>query len=233
MAVEIDLEMYLSEIQARGSRLPPLPENDEESSMEQIASESSSSPHSLAALHEKLEQARCSLPRSHKLFRYNPMHDLESLWWIALHFVVNKEARLASSSDLLGSSGTPSYQSHTASTSEARTSQCNLNGTQLAFARSLFGDGQSRWMALIADKLLQTHLQSRSPPLDRIGEALCGLRYYLYQRYAVVGREDYEIDKSVCAKGAMYRIFEAYFHAILKILEEGDVTVSSLPPTDR
>ena len=230
MAVEVDQGMYLSQLPGQGDQQPALPEDDRKTAMQRMADRlRGQAPPLQTTLYQQLEQECSSNPTPPQVFRYNPTHDLESLFWIALYFVVNKEAQLAPLPNHSSSSGTSDHRTHAASAQPAPVLQYNLGDARLSFARELFYSPGPRVVALIAPGPLHTHFGSRPAPLNKIGAELQKLRYWLYKHYTTIEQAGYKIDKDVCKNGGLYSLFITYFSAIAKILEEQDVTVSSLP----
>jgi hypothetical protein len=136
-------------------------------------------------------------------FRYNPTHDLESVLWIAIYFVVNMETSIANTWD-------------------------RLADDQLRFARSLFYGGEARILAMTIpeDSPLDKHMQSLGPHLTVICKALIELRGFLCEHYLQIESPGFIIDNMVCSE--LYEKFMAAFERMLEKLEEDDIVVAPL-----
>ena len=136
-------------------------------------------------------------------FFYNPTHDLESLFWIAIYFLVNKET----SSD-------GNWQP--------------LTKSQVKYAQSLFYDFSSRIEAIIIVQYnpLEIHLESLPRHLLPICERLIRLRQRLREHYDSIEKPGYKITKDVCQ--TLYHHFLDAFEAIEAMLTQKDVIIADL-----
>ncbi|KAI0093394.1 hypothetical protein BDY19DRAFT_990038 [Irpex rosettiformis] len=209
--------------------------------------------------HELVHQYTEPVTNSGQIFLYNPTHDLESLWWIAVYFVVNRETSLvvpASSRD--GPAPMKSYQrdithpdpkhgvtQQEESTQEVMAEQLlhlnsnneasvvhNLDDTQREYVRSLFYDKSARALAIgrIAATPLDEHMEKLPAHLRAIGRQLIKLRQDLRMHYDTIESPGYEIDKMVCSKTRLYSAFRDAFISTLKILKPLDIITSPLLP---
>lgn len=155
-----------------------------------------------------------------KPFSYNPLHDLESIWWIAVYFVVNKETGLAiRKRPISGEAESVNY--------------AHLTEDQRKYARSLFHDFGVRLMAIRSTGAtpFDDHLRSLPSHLSHIAEKLIYLRKKLCTRYKEVEQPGFVIDKTVC--GSLYTLFDEAFEEIVGALSEEDVFVAPLKPDPR
>ncbi|KAI0683193.1 hypothetical protein BC835DRAFT_768834 [Cytidiella melzeri] len=153
-------------------------------------------------------------PAPRPVFRYNPMHDLESVWWVAVYFVVNKQTSLAA---------TRSSSNDSAFVAD---SHVNLTVDQRIYASSLFYDPSERLIAMSGSDTLDRHLRSLPSYLSEVGEALITLRKSLRGRYNYIESSDREDDQMVC--GVLYEVFADAFSTLAASLKREDITVTPL-----
>ena len=185
-------------------------------------------------LRDKSARAHSSV---HTPFHYNPTHDLESLFWIALYFVTNKEVRPAtlynSTSDLAATATStaniPLNQTHATSPPKADSSRYAPDAAQLQFAADHFYTRDARIIALSSAAPLEKYFKDRPAPFDKLGVYLCELRAQLHAHYAAIEKPGYTIDKRVCEENGLYIMFQALFAGIMKLFESQDFVVSPLP----
>ena len=236
MAVEVDQGAYLSGVSTSESQKPEASQDSLEDAVKRRNLGNNREPRTkMIDILRKLQQTTST----RKAFRYNPTHDLESLFWIALYFVINKEARPAVSSDSVSlpqnmesyPPNTPNQQSH--SSSQTLSLHYTADARQRTVARDLFYNQNARMAALVSDVPLREYFLTRQEPalLPVIGWDLCELRATLYQHYITIGKPGYHIDNSVCQKSHLYAAFESCFSSIIGIIDETqDLVVSRIPP---
>jgi hypothetical protein len=88
MAVEVDYNKYLFMIAEPQPEELKYKASDFTALMEKLRNKNNAPPK--AAKTQEIHH-NTSVSKQPRLFRYNPTHDLESLWWIAIYFVANKE----------------------------------------------------------------------------------------------------------------------------------------------
>ncbi|KAI0689963.1 hypothetical protein BC835DRAFT_217918 [Cytidiella melzeri] len=156
-------------------------------------------------------------------FSYNPIHDLESIWWIAVYFVVNKETSIAARDN-----------QGTADENQAGV-DTRLTEKQLLYARSLFYGAKARSDAVsiphTTDNPLDNHLRGLPSHLSLVCTELIELRQALRTHYATIESPEFNIDKMVCDE--LYEDFMQAFQFIIVALYEQDVTVRALPAFTR
>jgi hypothetical protein len=133
-------------------------------------------------------------------FTSNPIHDMESIWWIAVYFVVNKEARFISDPDFM----------------PVAASQHQL-ASQLFYLRS------HRVSALLGP-LLKDNASALAPCVQPIVEVLLKLRTKLVTYYQDCEQTLHE----KINEGAWWSIHDDFadeFFSIVQELETRDVLV--------
>ena len=232
MAVEVDQGTYLFRASTPKPPPPPPPQRLEDIIKQIATSLGSKPPFQEHGEHQTLQRANPPSPTTRETFRYNPAHDLESLFWIALYFVINKEAQpaaLSGRSTSLGNtltSNAPDHGSHPSP--EALSSHYKLNPKQLAFAKKVFYDRGERVVVLLSEDRLEQYFKERPQLFPEIGTHLCELRAHLHGNYITIEKPGYQIDKSVCQNTDLYTAFKACFEKIVN--ETEDVIVSPLLP---
>lgn len=142
------------------------------------------------------------------VFQYNPIHDLESLWWVAMYFLINKQSKHSPSKE-----SSPQAQGNT-----------ELTPVQRDYARSLFYGGLARLDAIHGGERLEKHMATLPSYLSPICAVLLELRRHLVDRYNQVEVDPSSIDKKACGK--LYQEFSRCFTTVVGYLKKnGDVTV--------
>ena len=154
------------------------------------------------------DDASSSTPQD---FLYNPVHDLESLWWIALYFIMNKETAL--------SPQTPHHRDSAKTRSQAPV-YAKLTEGQREFARSLFFGPEARDLAMRSsgNTRFDQHLRALPSHLSTISSALIKLRKALCNQYKKIEKPEFVIDKTAC--GSLYGLFMDTFKKIVQSLAE-------------
>ncbi|KAI0691277.1 hypothetical protein BC835DRAFT_1547500 [Cytidiella melzeri] len=212
MAVEVDQQVYIYAYESRKPKVGP------KSIDRYAAAFFRREKGNLAATGDSLSAPGPSQPpKSEKLFQYNPTHDLESLWWVAAYFVVNKETFLASPRSSSDTPVTPA-NSHSRLTEKQRT-----------YARSLFYGSLPRVIAMSSteDTPIDEHMRSLPSYLSRVCEALIELRKTLRAHYGTIEHPAFEIDKNVCNE--LYETFMDTFSALAEDLKDADIIVKPIP----
>jgi hypothetical protein len=88
MAVEVDHNRYLFMITERQQEKSKYKAADFTVFMEKLRNRNNAPP---KATETRETHHNTGIAKEPRPFRYNPTHDLESLWWIAIYFVANKE----------------------------------------------------------------------------------------------------------------------------------------------
>ncbi|KAI0093407.1 hypothetical protein BDY19DRAFT_1064761 [Irpex rosettiformis] len=149
-------------------------------------------------------------------FFYNPLHDLESIWWIAVYFVVNKKTALA-------------HRKRSAVGSDHQDIvYADLTEEQLKFARNLFYWEPARHGALNNSGItpLDKHLFSLPSYLKPICSELIKLRKTMVKHYRDIEKPGFVIDKTVCL--SIYPLFTKAFKTIMGSLAKRDILVAPL-----
>lgn len=141
------------------------------------------------------------------IFSYNPLHDMESVLWIAFHALVNNERKLASDPD----------SDAIALTEEERET-----------AAKLFYNAAERVNAMRSENgIINKALRNLPEPLKSIGESLLELKALLIDRYTTVEADPASIGANAC--GDLYDRFDNNFRFIRNTLDKlGDVTVEPI-----
>lgn len=173
-------------------------------------------------------------PDPPRTFRYNPVHDLESLWWIAVYFSVNKETRCAerTQSNAVASSSRSSTVpgSNHAESPQHRVTNHRLTRKQRTYARKLFYTEKDRILALRGGvTALDKHIRSLPKHIRKLGKKLILLRDTLCAHYTAIESAGRDVDKSAREETAVYSQFFQTFEAIVKDLLVQDIIVSPLP----
>ncbi|KAI0094207.1 hypothetical protein BDY19DRAFT_1044128 [Irpex rosettiformis] len=188
-----------------------------------------------------------------KPFYYNPTHDLESLWWISVYFVINKGTSLAVTSDDMQAtdkeySGSPncrgsmSLKEELPSCGEERElvdstdsilspTETSLTIGQRLYARKLFYNYLDRFLAMIIDESNEFDRKISKWPahLRKICTGLIRLRRSLREHYIAIEQPEFVITNKVCNVTKLYKQFRESFAFVKKLLSEGDITVAPLP----
>ncbi|KAI0084508.1 hypothetical protein BDY19DRAFT_1060215 [Irpex rosettiformis] len=109
------------------------------------------------------------------IFRYNPLHDIESVWWLLVYLLLYRP---------------PSIKSDTSS----RVS------SQSSFYRPFFSTGDTRRAAFAEEGVFTKHEKELHPALRPISKTLNEIRVLLFDRYVEVEQGDIsKIDHTVAA----------------------------------
>lgn len=116
-------------------------------------------------------QVKPQLDPSHKpsTFRHNPLHDIESLWWLLVYLTLYRSVDIQDD------------------TQERR-------DKQRAFYRPFFYDRDSRKKAFMIPGIFLSGLEQLPPALHPVAYALDGFRRDLVTRYSEVERTSGDID---------------------------------------
>lgn len=157
-------------------------------------------------------------------FHYNPLHDMESISWIIIHFILNKERSLPSGAKLNAS--VPS------ATAEAV--RIALEAEDRQFAESLFYTQAARIASFSEAGIKLRKATARLPDrLKRAGRALLNLRAALIERYRAYENSGMQEPKNACT-AELYGLFSRKLAAIQQQLEEsGDIIVSPRRPSSK
>ncbi|KAI0086085.1 hypothetical protein BDY19DRAFT_996268 [Irpex rosettiformis] len=160
-------------------------------------------------------------------FHYNPTHDLESLWWIGVYFVINKITLPAIASD-----GAPAVDSTDTILSPATSS---LTVEQRQYARRLFYSYEARSSAMSTEDTSDFDEEIMHWPahLKEICLKLIELRKRLRKHYAIIERPGFVITNQVCngttSLDSLYDTFRMTFTFLAGTLAARDITVAPLP----
>lgn len=207
MAVEVDERAYLFQEASQKNKDAEFDKSQWAAAKKDIAGNKPPSSSSEAGHSES--ESYVAPPSTTRPFFYNPLHDLESIWWIAVYFVINKET------------GLPTAES---------VDYADLTEDQRKYARSLFYGSAARGYAMrsSADALIDHHLRDLPIHLSTIAEQLIKLRKILCNRYREIEKPDFDIDKDVC--NPIYGHFVKAFRKISKSLSRQDILVAPLKP---
>lgn len=127
------------------------------------------------------------------IFCHNPLHDMESAWWIALDFLINKERSL------------PTPEADTCSDTPHDTNNADedrdigLTDVDRIYARSVFYDPLERAVIMMENCAefvgVLGNILSR---IKFIGEGLLGLKNALMQRYKIMEANGPPVAKDAC-----------------------------------
>ncbi|PSS18947.1 hypothetical protein PHLCEN_2v3163 [Hermanssonia centrifuga] len=96
------------------------------------------------------------------VFRYNPLHDLESVWWMAVYFVFNREVDIDD---------------------DGVDTETRRMESQRQFARELFYQAIPRLRVMASEAFFGSHLDCLHPSIAPIGEILEDARIELVAGY--------------------------------------------------
>lgn len=146
------------------------------------------------------------------VFHYSPVHDLESLWWIAVYFVMNKETAPVIP---------PSQQ--------ARPSALSLTEDHRRFARSLFYtlDARAETMRNLRNSAFDKHVKTLPDHLQPICDGLVHLRQTLSTHYYMTEAPESKSSDSI---EPLYVEFRAIFGNLARMLLAQDITVTPISP---
>ncbi|CCM06342.1 uncharacterized protein FIBRA_08597 [Fibroporia radiculosa] len=111
------------------------------------------------------------------VFRYNPLHDFESLWWISVYFLFNKRIAAVDQAP-------PPPHDHS---------------QQRAFASDIFYSLRGRQVALTNHHTFQKAVRSLSPVLAKFGKSVNVLRTRVVDRYENIEKNPRTIPSSTAA----------------------------------
>lgn len=141
------------------------------------------------------------------IFRYNPLHDLESLWWVAVYFLVTR--------DVTSIGGEP----------PAERSVSDINA-QRQWAEDIFWIGGNRRLPILRTGyfFLDKVIPCLHPSLIQLAWEIEAARQYLVGAYDSA-EENVDV-KFECAKG-IHHMFALRFGNIVHDLETKDIEMSS------
>lgn len=150
-------------------------------------------------------------------FRHNPLHDLESTWWIGLEFLINKD-RTVAPNEIPASSSPPENVGLTADVRQ--------------YARRLFYDLAERQAAIVDfSRKLETTLQNLPAHLPDIGENMLTLRDLLEAAYrAFEGKPDFNPEEA-CTPALYFQFANTFLEIENRLAQDGDFIVTPLRPT--
>ncbi|PSS18944.1 hypothetical protein PHLCEN_2v3160 [Hermanssonia centrifuga] len=143
----------------------------------------------------------------HIPLRYNPIHDLESLWWIAVYFVLGMQLKPDSEAESQTFCADELYP----------TTQ------QRYYAGRLFFNATSRFSVMNDSTFFAAIVQSLSPSLHDIGMVLEDVRMELFRTYSHVEQDASTIDHKA-AEGLHALLLEGFLD-IAGTLQENDLVV--------
>jgi hypothetical protein len=254
MAVEVDYNKYLFSSENTRKGRPEYNPSDYAALLQRIKNKKNTS---RAAAGTPIQQSNTTSTYSSRPFRYNPIHDLESLWWIAIYFVINKEiseARIAetdarsahdpddeeaSTADVVAPSKLDVTEEELVDTvgsvtlsdrlaEQNETDALHLTEVHRRYARSLFYGREERWLAL---QVL------RDNPLDNHLRSLPAYMSLISEPLIELRKtllhhyQDIERPDFKIDKTVcktLYPFFINAFTEILDRLEERDITVTPL-----
>ncbi|KAI0943401.1 hypothetical protein AcW1_002572 [Taiwanofungus camphoratus] len=126
--------------------------------------------------------------RTDSRFRYNPLHDLESVWWVAVYFLFKKKVVRDSGED-------PAFKKRLK--------------TQMVYARGLFYDKAVRGNVMRPGDVFFEKLCCLDSVVQALGQILEELRQELTDRYCQAERQVATIDHKV-ADGLHKRFSKAF-----------------------
>ncbi|KAJ3542253.1 hypothetical protein NM688_g5988 [Phlebia brevispora] len=138
-------------------------------------------------------------------FLYNPLHDLESLWWVALFFIVAGKVIDDKSGSFMENA--------------RREDQAN-------FAKKLFRTYTYRTRAFQDSDCFEKVLDSLHPALEEVGLALDMLRNFLLAAYVDAEKDVQNIQFDVAV--GVHACFIEFFGSLAQSLHEKDITIDPL-----
>ncbi|KAI0093431.1 hypothetical protein BDY19DRAFT_923656 [Irpex rosettiformis] len=250
MAVEVDIRVYLhrSRTKSNVQQDPFSRLNIEDLAARMLTQEDSTYTSGTKFVQQIAEQKS----ESKQIFYYNPTHDLESLWWIAVYFVINKETFLRppsgstitklnqSNSDTLNINHRNSAALPVATSIDPGMAQpalgsdrnneyqvvSYLDKNQRAYSRSLFYSKEPRILALSGSSggvMFEAHMNGLPAHLFDLGRSLNSLRENLRSHYFTIESPGYEIDKLVCSRTELYSQFMEAFSSMANVLSTQDI----------
>ncbi|KAJ3555479.1 hypothetical protein NM688_g2554 [Phlebia brevispora] len=158
VAVEVDSGCYLF--------LPPREAEHE------TLSEGSLSPKSEGRIRKKRKYRHIVEPEGTTFgynFRCNPLHDLESLWWVAVYFAVNREII--------------SHENDDDAASQSRSRSANREAAQRGVVREFFHQQDKRQAAFCFNVQFMEGMGCLHPSLRKVGVLLEKIRIHLRDAY--------------------------------------------------
>lgn len=133
--------------------------------------------------------------------RYNPLHDMESLWWIAAYFVIKREAIADAESKLV--------------------QQPDSLKAQLAYAWTLFHGGRQRRLDTISNMVdrFSDHIGDLHPAVQPIARTLDQLRGQLLEAYQAAEKDLDKDPESIdhTAADGLHKLFALAFTRISQV----------------
>jgi len=215
MAVEVDHEDYLFLPTETSESVDTLKAEQQPASSKNAAERRAARK---ARQFDRIEQPPApTITTSKTPLRYNPLHDCESLWWIAAYFILNMESWAASDQ---GSSEQPQPQSM-------------LTLAQREYAGELFYGQAARMAAIYSGTKLENFLLYDLPPhfTRPIVEQMVYLRRVLSSRYRQIEKDLSTISKGAC--GPLYDAFDVAFTEIARQLNGQDIFVTPISHRSR
>lgn len=168
------------------------------------ASLAAANPETLDRLRRDAEEAE-TRAQSSVPFRYNPLHDMESLWWVALFLLL--------AGTLVDAGSTSADITNSQKVAQQRLSE------------QLFCDTTFRMNALISDETLRSHLFPLHPRVKEIGIQLEKMRSYLTQGFR---QAEKNMTKSIpfALPPSLYQKSQSLFRKIIESLAADNVLVA-------
>lgn len=129
-------------------------------------------------------------------FRYNPLHDFESLWWVAIHFIVKREVVDSAEVD-------PAMGLRT------------VSDEQRIWAAELSYDPACRLSMMVTEGMLADRISVLHPSIQPIARRLEGLRTRLTAAYRRAEADLSSLDYTTCADD-VYKWFRQRFLEIAR-----------------
>lgn len=142
--------------------------------------------------------------------RYNPLHDLESLWWVALYFLLKREPRQDPES---------SGMNHVDGRHREQ---------QRAYADRVFSERDTRAGIMVLSNFYIDAAEVLHPIMHPALGILCRLQQSLVERYTEVEKHSTSIPFS-CAEGLHETFITALFE-IAELDQLDNITLHPLPP---
>lgn len=140
-------------------------------------------------------------------FRYNPLHDLESVWWIAVYFLFKKKVAHDSGED-------SAYKKRLT--------------TQMVYANQLFYNEAKRVRVMTTSTKFPAMLRCLHPAVQGLGRVLEDIRQELTHLYWMAEQNIAAIDHQVA--GLLHQHFA---QSLLEISEDLCIEVGPLSPEPR
>ncbi|CCM05348.1 uncharacterized protein FIBRA_07562 [Fibroporia radiculosa] len=141
-----------------------------------------------------------------RVFRYNPLHDFESLWWISVYFVANKKV------ERIDQKAPPFHRYQ----------------QQKSWAADIFYSLPGRKSALRVDEDFQLMIDSLSPGVRGIGDGINLLRKSLVKRYSRIEKDFSSVGRT--AAGHIHEDFFELFDVIAQTT--GEIIIGPLSQQD-